>query len=61
MSEKSASRELKRLEKLMLEHAKHLEFEKAAQVRDQLNLLKEQLFGANGKADVFAIAGHKAA
>ena len=32
-----------------------------AQVRDQLNLLKEQLFGANGKADVFAIAGHKAA
>ncbi|NBO03135.1 MAG: excinuclease ABC subunit UvrB, partial [Betaproteobacteria bacterium] len=61
MSEKSASRELKRLEKLMLEHAKHLEFEKAAQVRDQLNLLKEQLFGANGKADVYAIAGHKAA
>ncbi|HAB48393.1 MAG TPA: hypothetical protein DCE31_09630, partial [Lautropia sp.] len=54
-------RELKRLEKLMLEHAKHLEFEKAAQVRDQLNLLKEQLFGANGKADVYAIAGHKAA
>ncbi|NCZ48309.1 MAG: excinuclease ABC subunit B, partial [Betaproteobacteria bacterium] len=61
MSEKSAARELKRLEKLMLEHAKQLEFEKAAQVRDQLGLLKEQLFGSSGKADVYAIAGHKAA
>ena len=61
MSEKSASREPKRLEKLMLEHARHLEFEKAAQVRDQLNLLKEQLFGANARAEVYALAGHKAA
>ena len=45
----------------MLEHARHLEFEKAAQVRDQLNLLKEQLFGASAKAEVYALAGHKAA
>ena len=51
MSEKQISKEIKRLEKLMLEHAKNLEFEKAAQVRDQLHHLKQQLFGAPG-ADV---------
>jgi excinuclease ABC subunit B len=48
MSEKDISREIKRLEKLMLEHARNLEFEKAAQVRDQLALLKQQAFGAAG-------------
>ncbi len=48
MSEKQISREIKRLEKLMLDHAKNLEFEKAAQVRDQLAHVKEQLFGAGG-------------
>ena len=36
MSEKDMAREIKRLEKLMLEHARNLEFEKAARVRDQL-------------------------
>ncbi len=46
MSEKDVAREIKRLEKLMLEHARNLEFEKAAQVRDQLALLKQQAFGA---------------
>ena len=46
MSEKDVAREIKRLEKLMLEHARNLEFEKAARVRDQLALLKEQAFGA---------------
>jgi excinuclease ABC subunit B len=51
MSEKQVSKEIKRLEKLMLDHAKNLEFEKAAQVRDQLHALKQQLFGAPG-ADV---------
>ncbi len=51
MSEKQISKEIKRLEKLMLDHAKNLEFEKAAQVRDQLHHLKQQLFGAPG-ADV---------
>ena len=50
LSEKSAARELKRLEKVMLEHARNLEFEKAAQARDQLAHLKEQLFGASGVA-----------
>ncbi|MDE2429799.1 MAG: UvrB/UvrC motif-containing protein, partial [Burkholderiales bacterium] len=48
MSEKQISREIKRLEKQMLDHAKNLEFEKAAQVRDQLAHLKLQLFGASG-------------
>src|SRR6185437_991570 len=46
MSEKQISKEIKRLEKAMLDHAKNLEFEKAAQVRDQLHHLKQQLFGA---------------
>lgn len=48
MTEKDLSREIKRLEKLMVEHAKNLEFEKAARVRDQLGILKEQVFGAGG-------------
>jgi excinuclease ABC subunit B len=48
MSEKDVAREIKRLEKLMLEHARNLEFEKAATVRDQLSRLKTQLFGAAG-------------
>jgi excinuclease ABC subunit B len=46
MSEKDVAREIKRLEKLMLTHAKDLEFEKAAQVRDQLSHLRGQTFGA---------------
>ena len=48
MSEKDLAREIKRLEKLMLEHARNLEFEKAAQVRDQLHRLKERVLGAPG-------------
>ncbi len=46
MSEKDVAREIKRLEKQMLEHARNLEFEQAARTRDQLALLKEQAFGA---------------
>jgi excinuclease ABC subunit B len=57
MSEKQVSKEIKRLEKLMQEHAKNLEFEKAAQVRDQLHVLKEQLFGAPGSDNVMSISG----
>ncbi len=45
LSEKELTREVKRLEKEMLAAAKNLEFEKAAQLRDQMNLLKQQLFG----------------
>jgi excinuclease ABC subunit B len=48
MSEKDLAREVKRLEKAMLEHAKNLEFEKAARVRDQLARLKKQVLGAAG-------------
>jgi excinuclease ABC subunit B len=48
MSEKEIAREIKRLEKQMIEHAKNLEFEKAARVRDQLHSLKQQAFGAPG-------------
>jgi excinuclease ABC subunit B len=47
MSEKQLSKEIKRLEKQMMDHAKNLEFEKAAQARDQLSLLRERVFGAN--------------
>ncbi|AMO25627.1 excinuclease ABC subunit UvrB [Ramlibacter tataouinensis] len=47
MSEKDMAKEIKRLEKQMFEHARNLEFEKAARVRDQLALLKEQTFGAS--------------
>jgi excinuclease ABC subunit B len=61
MSEKGAARELKRLEKLMLDHARNLEFEKAAQVRDQLTLLKEQVFGAGGTGNVVPFVAGKAA
>ena len=48
MSEKEVAREIKRLEKQMLEHARNLEFEQAARVRDQLSMLKDMAFGAHG-------------
>ncbi len=57
MSEKDLAKEIKRLEKSMLEHAKNLEFEQAARVRDQLAALREKVLGgtahdlpANGSA-----------
>jgi len=56
MSEKDVGREIKRLEKQMVEHAKNLEFEKAARVRDQLHLLKAQAFGAPGTDNVVPIS-----
>lgn len=46
MSEKDVAKRIKQMEKQMLEHARNLEFEKAARLRDQLALLKEQAFGA---------------
>ena len=55
MSEKDISREIKRLEKLMMEHARNLEFEKAARVRDQLGILKAQAFGAPGADNVYIL------
>ncbi|MBB1074384.1 excinuclease ABC subunit UvrB [Rhodoferax sp. 4810] len=60
MSEKDISREIKRLEKLMMEHARNLEFEKAARVRDQLAILKEQAFGAPGSDNIaLLVSGDK--
>jgi excinuclease ABC subunit B len=44
MGEKDLVRELKKLEKDMLEAAKNLEFERAANLRDELKKLKERLF-----------------
>jgi excinuclease ABC subunit B len=46
MSEKDLSREIKKLEKEMIEHAKNLEFEKAAAARDRLFKLRSGAFGA---------------
>ncbi len=47
MDPKDLAKELKRLEKLMFEHARNLEFEKAAVVRDKISLIKRQVFGAD--------------
>jgi len=44
MDEKALTREVKQLEKAMLDAARNLEFERAAQLRDQLKMLKEKLF-----------------
>ena len=46
MDEKAVAREIRRLEKLMLECARNLEFEKAAEARDDLFRLRERVFGA---------------
>jgi len=46
LSEKDLGRRIQQLEKKMLEHARNLEFEQAARVRDQLAQLREQAFGA---------------
>ncbi|SIQ01972.1 MULTISPECIES: excinuclease ABC subunit UvrB [Pseudacidovorax] len=61
MSERDVAKEIKRLEKQMLEHARNLEFEKAARVRDQLALLREQAFGAAGGDNiaVLPVGGRK--
>jgi len=44
MDEKTLAKEIKRLEKEMMEAARNLEFEKAAHLRDELKALKEQMF-----------------
>ncbi len=46
MSEKQVAREIRQMEKQMQEFARNLEFEKAAQARDRLAVLKKNLFGA---------------
>jgi excinuclease ABC subunit B len=56
MSERDVAKEIKRLEKLMMEHARNLEFENAARVRDQLATLREQAFGGAGHDNVAVLA-----
>ena len=51
LSERDLGKRIKQLEKQMLEHARNLEFEQAARVRDQLAQLREQAFGAGGAHD----------
>jgi excinuclease ABC subunit B len=46
LSEKQILKEMKRLEKAMHDSAQNLEFEKAAQYRDQLKKLKTKFYGA---------------
>jgi excinuclease ABC subunit B len=50
MTERQLGKEIKRLEKQMLELAKNLQFEKAAQARDQLAVLRGRVFGLDGAA-----------
>jgi excinuclease ABC subunit B len=56
MSERDVAKEIKRLEKQMMEHARNLEFENAARVRDQLATLREQAFGGAGHDNVAVLA-----
>jgi excinuclease ABC subunit B len=56
MSERDVAKEIKRLEKLMMEHARNLEFENAARVRDQLATLRQQAFGGAGHDNVAVLA-----
>jgi excinuclease ABC subunit B len=52
MDEKALARAIKRLEKEMQEHARNLEFEKAAAARDELFKLRERAFGADQHGSV---------
>ncbi|WP_373976276.1 excinuclease ABC subunit UvrB [Chitinibacter sp. SCUT-21] len=45
MDQKTLAKELKRIEKEMLNAAQNLEFEKAAQLRDELKQLRDRAFG----------------
>jgi len=55
LSEKDLGKRIKLLEKQMLDHARNLEFEKAARVRDQLAHLREQAFGAAGTDNIVPV------
>ncbi|MBT9498816.1 MULTISPECIES: excinuclease ABC subunit UvrB [Zoogloea] len=48
MDEKALAKTIRQLEKEMLEHARNLDFEKAAAARDRLFRLRQQVFGADG-------------
>jgi len=55
MSEKQLAREIKQLEKQMLEYARNLEFEKAAEARDRLAELKRNFFGVSPEESARAV------
>lgn len=48
LSPEKLARQLKKLEQQMIEHARNLEFEEAAQVRDRLKHLREHALGLQG-------------
>jgi excinuclease ABC subunit B len=54
MGEKGLAREIKRLEREMLDHARNLEFEQAAQTRDRLAELKRRAFGVEAAPEMTA-------
>jgi excinuclease ABC subunit B len=56
LSEKDLSKRIKLLEKQMLEHAKNLDFEKAAKARDQLAALRARVFGIAGNDEARALS-----
>ena len=47
MSERDLGKEIKRLEREMIVFARNLEFERAAQSRDELFRLRQRVFGAD--------------
>ena len=51
------SRKLKTLEKRMYQHARDLEFEEAAVIRDEILVLKKQHFGVAAMAQASATVG----
>ena len=51
MGEKDLEKELKQIEKQMLDAARNLEFEKAAELRDRLFELKEAMFGVRAPVE----------
>ncbi len=57
LPEKELAREIRQLEKRMLEHARNLEFEQAARARDQLAELRRRAFGAGDDHDLDARHG----
>ncbi len=62
LSEKDLAKRIAQLEKQMLEHARNLEFEQAARLRDQLAQLREQAFGARVHDNIVPLdAARKAA
>ena len=57
LSEKDLAKRIRQLEKQMFDHAKNLEFEKAARLRDELAALREQAFGASGSDNILPATG----